>query len=86
MSFITLPDVILHHVLSMLTGADGNSLVLAYPELAALDRSKYPLWLNASSRRAIIARKQARMECHKFFCPYTDALLLDQLCCWCEHF
>ena len=26
------------------------------------------------------------MECHKFFSPYTDALLLDQLCRWCEHF
>ena len=38
MSFITLSDVILRHVLSMLTGADRDALVLAYPELATLDR------------------------------------------------
>ena len=86
MSFITLPDVILRQVLSMLTGVDRNALVLAYPELPALDRSVASLWLDASSRPILIARKEAQMECHKFFGPYTDALLLDQLCRWCEHF
>ena len=38
MSFINLPDVILRHILSMVTGADRDALVLAYPELAKLDR------------------------------------------------
>ena len=82
MSFITLPDVILRQVLSMLTGVDRNALVLAYPELPALDRSVASLWLDASSRPILIARKEAQMECHKFFGPYTDAMLLKQLCRW----
>jgi hypothetical protein len=85
MCFITFPDVILRQFMSMLTGANRNARVLAYPEVAALDRSMAHLWLDAFSPPAIIVRTQARMECHKFCGPYTNALLLDQRCCWCEH-
>ena len=44
-----------------------------FADLAMLDLSVARLWLEW-------------LECHNFLGPYNDALLLGQLCRWCEHF
>ena len=49
MSFTTLTYVIPRHVVSLLPAADRDTLVLAYPELAALDRSVVRVWLDPST-------------------------------------